>query len=609
MRHRHSRLSRLASGALALGLALPLATFLPLSSASAAGDPAPDPGSSATDSAAPGTSSSGSDSAPSPATPGAASPGLQRFYDQGLAWVGCEDGSEGYECATLTVPLDYDQPDGQTITLALKRLPASDGDAEGGSLFLNPGGPGGSGVDLVPAASTFFTPETLSTYDVIGFDPRGVGSSTPLTCWSQEDVAAYLEDLRAREQEGNDPAVAAALLGLSSEEDLEASSPAGPMELMTMRSQADSAEAMVAVGQEYASACETYSEVPEILDHMDTVTVTRDMDVMRQVVGDQKLNYLGISYGTYLGAFYADLFPDRVGRTVLDSAMDPSITRSQVHADNVAHYEYTLRTYVESCLGEQGCPLSGTTQEALDQLDTFLTGLDADPLPVDDQPFGLDREQMLNLILRITTQNQGYWPYLTEGLAQAMNERNGTTLVDNVMTVSSLVGGDSGVQEQLPTPEQVAQDWNSNFAFYGVHCSDYPDTGDEATWDAHAADLKESYPFFYNDTRAYIDAFCHGWGHAEDARDPAPLSASGSDPILVVGVYDDSQTPYPWSVALADQLEAGHLLSVNEALHGSVGRNTCSTQAINTFLTEGTLPQEGQVCPTDPLAMPEDQAA
>ncbi|WP_139738477.1 alpha/beta hydrolase [Actinomyces wuliandei] len=598
MRHRHSRLSRLASGALALGLALPLAALLPQSPASAAGS-STDPGTTSSD-ASPSQSASGSDSgsesAPS-TTPGAENPDLQPFYNQDLAWGSCEDGSEGYECATLTVPLDYDQPDGQTITLALKRLPASDGDAEGGSLFLNPGGPGGSGVDLVPAASTFFTPETLATYDVIGFDPRGVGSSTPLTCWSQEELEAELDQQ------------AGARIDTSTDTP-ETTPQTAPEDATAASEQASSAADYVAYGQADAAACEQYSQVPELLDHMDATTVVQDMDVMRGVVGDQKLNFLGFSYGTYLGAIYAERFPDTVGRVVLDSAMDPSIGRAQIRSDNIAHDEYALNTYVESCLAEEACPLTGPKEEALAQLDTFLTNLDADPLPVDEVDITLNRAVTLSLIQYLSQQRQVLWPSLTKALGQAVNGHDGTLLLSMYRETWIMKNQGSDPLEQAPkTAEELISDKNSEAAFNAVFCSDYPDTGDEAAWEAHAADLKESFPFSYSEDLAYIDAFCHGWGHAEDARDPAPVSASGSDPILVVGVYDDAQTPYPWSVALADQLDSGHLLSVNEALHGSAGSNTCSTQAINTFLTEGTLPEEGEICPADPLPEAEDQAA
>ena len=192
--------------------------------------------------------------------------GLESFYHQKLTWTNCPDGATGtaFQCATVTVPLDYDHPQGKTITVALKKLPSTSPSPRG-SVFLNPGGPGGSGISLINAQAGLYKTGGLSgvlaNYDVIGFDPRGIGQSTPITCWSPEEVQAIVAG-RAE----------------------------APNQLTP-----GSAGDIVAKGSRDAATCQKYTEVPEILDHMDTRSVARDMDVMRALVGDQDLNFLGYS--------------------------------------------------------------------------------------------------------------------------------------------------------------------------------------------------------------------------------------------------------------------------------------------------------------------------
>ena len=187
--------------------------------------------------------------------------------------------------------------------------------------------PRGSGISLIESQAELYKSgdlsEVLANYDVIGFDPRGVGQSTPITCWTPEDVQAILAG--------------------------QAEVPFSPL---TPGSAAD----IVSQGSREAAACQEHTEVPEILDHADTRSVARDMDVMRALVGDKDLNYFGYSYGTYLGAIYTELFPDNIGRVVLDSAMDPTLSRQGALEGDAAAWEQSLRTYIESQQGQAGFP-------------------------------------------------------------------------------------------------------------------------------------------------------------------------------------------------------------------------------------------------------------
>ena len=489
--------------------------------------------------------------------------GLESFYHQDLTWTDCTDDATGtaFQCATVTVPLDYDNPQGQTITVALKKLPSTSSSPRG-SVFLNPGGPGGSGISVIESQAELYKSgdlsEVLANYDVIGFDPRGVGQSTPITCWTPEDVQAILAG--------------------------QAEVPFSPL---TPGSAAD----IVTQGSREAAACEEHTEVPEILDHADTRSVARDMDVMRALVGDKDLNYLGYSYGTYLGAVYTELFPDNIGRVVLDSAMDPTMARQDPMEGDAAAGEQSLRTYIESQQGQAGFPLSGTTDEAVAQLAAFLDGLDANPLTVSDAVAPLDRAKAVNAIGKLVNSSPDKWPLLTEGLSQAMNAHDGTTLKTNAESVS-------GNSAPPTTEKQVVERLRGLKVFSANRCLDFPDTGNEASWDTALASYHHDYPVFHS-TLPQTDAFCHGWGHTSKTK-AVDVDVEATNPVLVVGILHDPQTPYPWSHALVSRIRNSHLLSVDMYGHVATGKNSCATAKIGDFLVNGTLPSGGEVCAADP---------
>ena len=491
--------------------------------------------------------------------------GLESFYNQDLTWTNCTDNATGtaFKCATVTVPLDYDNPQGKTITVALKKLPATTPSPRG-SVFLNPGGPGVSGISAIEYQAELYKTgdlsEVLANYDVIGFDPRGVGQSTPITCWSPEGVQAILAG------------------------QTEAPSPS----LSTPGSAAD----IVAQGSREAAACQKYTEVPEILDHMDTRSVARDMDVMRALVGDKDLNYLGTSYGTYLGAVYTELFPDNIGRVVLDSAMDPTLSRQEASEDGAAAKEQSLRTYIESQQGQAGFPLSGTTEEAIAQLASFLDGLDANPLAVSNSRETLNRAKAVDAIGALANSSPDKWPLLTEGLAQAMNAHDGTVLARNAASVSS---------NSVPPPtteKQVVERLRTRYVFSANRCLDFPDAGNEASWDAALASYRPDYPVFHS-SLPQMDAFCHGWRHTS-RTEAVNVDVEATNPVLVIGILHDPSTPYPWSQALVSRIRNSHLLSVDMYGHIATGANSCTTAKIGDYLVNGTFPSDGEVCAADP---------
>ena len=489
--------------------------------------------------------------------------GLESFYHQDLTWTDCTDDATGtaFQCATVTVPLDYDHPQGKTITVSLKKLPSTSPSPRG-SVFLNPGGPGGSGISLIESQAELYKSgdlsEVLANYDVIGFDPRGVGQSTPITCWTPEDVQAILAG--------------------------QAEVPFSPL---TPGSAAD----IVTEGSREAAACEEHTEVPEILDHADTRSVARDMDVMRALVGDKDLNYLGYSYGTYLGAVYTELFPDNIGRVVLDSAMDPTMARQDPMEGDAAAGEQSLRTYIESQQGQAGFPLSGTTDAAVAQLATFLDGLDADPLTVSGSGTPLNRAKAVDAISKLVTTSPDKWPLLTEGLTQAMNAHDGSALKANADAVS-------GNSAPPTTEKQVVEQLQGLKVFSANRCLDFPDAGNESSWDAALASYHHDYPVFHSLLPQY-DAFCHGWGHTS-RTEAVDVDVEATNPMLVIGILHDPQTPYPWSKALVSKIRNSHLLSVDMYGHGATGSNACTSAKVSDYLVNGTLPSDGEICPADP---------
>ena len=488
--------------------------------------------------------------------------GLESFYSQTIDWKDCSDGTSPFQCGTVTVPLDYEHPDGRTITIAVRKLPASDSDAEHGSLFINPGGPGTSGVAMMQVMAPMFTEELRGAYDIIGFDPRGVGQSTPITCWTNDEIKQHLAN-------PSDDA-----------------GPTDPLKGVTYKNVP--AQDKIDRGAANAARCAQHSQVPELLDHVGTRDVARDLDILRATNGNTKLNYLGISYGTRIGAIYADLFPDRVGRVVLDSAMDPSKrSGGEIRAEQITFSEGALRQYVEHCQAQNGCPLTGSTDEAIAQLAAFVDSLDKNPLTAPDSDATVNTQDATAIIQRLAVK-QPDWDALTAMLTPAITNHDGTLMAK----------AKQGSNKSSTMPVEAAVNIaNSEIMFAAVICNDDPDTGGTVSdWDAQAAAEKKTYPFFGSTSNA-MDAYCRGWGH-RGKTPPRETRAKGSAPILVVGIKGDIQTLYSWAQSLSNQLDNGHLLTVKGYGHGASG--SCAGAAMIDFLVNGTVPAEGTTCDAGP---------
>ena len=480
--------------------------------------------------------------------------GLEIFYNQKVSWYTCaktgmdeakSGENTGFSCAKVKVPLDYSNPGGETIEIAVKKRAAS-GDSIG-SLFVNPGGPGGSGIELVDFAGAYFSKNITSSYDVVGFDPRGVGSSTAIDCLSDSDLDAE----RAGE---NDPAT-------------------------------PSATATIERAQKMNTACESKTGTPGLLDHIDTISAARDLDVLRAVEGQQALTYLGFSYGTYLGATYAELFPANTGRLVLDGAVDPSLSAEDMTLGQAKAFEVALRAYVQECQSSKlSCPLSGDVDSGVSQIREFLESTKTAPIPTSDPQRPLTYDLALTGVLGAMYQTS-LWSSLTAALTQAMDtsgSRDGSALM--VITDAFASRQSDGSYSS-----------NSTEVLMPVNCLDFPVQGDDASWEQNATAVKEASPTF-SAQLLYPDAYCQGWGH-ESSRKREKITASGAAPILVVGTTGDPATPYAWSEALAKQLETGQLLTWKGNGHTAYGRsNDCVKNAVDTYLLNGTMPDKGLTC-------------
>ena len=493
--------------------------------------------------AAPATASA------SPAIPA----GLESFYNQKISWYDCaKKGMEevksgentGFTCTKVKVPLDYSNPGGETIEIAVKKRAAS-GESVG-SLFVNPGGPGGSGIQLAEASGSYFSKNLTGSYDVVGFDPRGVGSSTAVDCLSDAELDA--------ERAGtNKPAVVSAV-------------------------------STVERAQKMNTACESKTSTPGLLDHIDTISAARDLDILRAVDGQQTLTYLGLSYGTYLGATYAELFPGTTGRLVLDGAVDPSLSFEELNLGQAKAFEVSLRTYVENCQSSKGCPLSGDVDSGVSQIREFLESVKTAPIPTSDDKRPLTYDLAVNGVLGSLYQTD-LGPALSQALTQATGgsgtqDGSGLLMLADAFATRQADGSYSG---------------NESEAIMPINCLDFPVQGDEASWEESATAIKEASPTFGSQL-LYSNAYCQGWGH-ESTRKREKITAPGTAPILVVGTTGDPATPYEWSEALAEQLDSGQLLTWKGDGHTAYGRsNDCVTNAVDAYLLNGTMPDEGLTC-------------
>ncbi|MBZ4318224.1 alpha/beta hydrolase [Streptomyces huiliensis] len=468
---------------------------------------------------------------------------LRPYYAQKLRWHSCGSGkSAAFDCADMKVPLDYSVPRGGDITLAVSRKKAAGPGKRLGSLLVNPGGPGGSAIGYLQGHVAAKYPSSVrARYDLVAVDPRGVGRSTPVTCLSDGEMDGYAQ-----------------------------SDPTPQNSVETRR--------FVANLKKFANGCA--ARAGRVLRHVSTVEAARDMDVLRALLGDEKLHYVGASYGTFLGATYAELFPSRVGRLVLDGALDPSLDQERVNREQAAGFQTAFTAFARDCARHTDCPL-GTRgpEDAGNRLRSFLAKVDAHPLPT-GQPRRLT-EGLATTGVIAAMYDEAAWPALRKALALAAAD-NGSVLL--ALSDAYYERNAKGSYSNLMAANAAVNCLDAPPAFHG------PD------------DVRQALPAFrkaspvLGEVLAWASLSCAYWPtHA--TGHPHRITARGAAPILVVGTTRDPATPYPWARSLASQLSSGHLLTYDGDGHTAYTRgSSCVDSAIDSYLLTGTPPRSGLRC-------------
>ncbi|WP_340539175.1 alpha/beta hydrolase [Nocardioides sp. GXZ039] len=493
-----------------------------------------------------GETDGSSSSAPPPQESSSAAPqgptgivpeGLEDYYAQALDWTDCGDN----QCATLTVPLDYLEPDGETIDLALERVPAADSENRVGSLVVNPGGPGAPGTSMAENSSSYFPQDLLDRVDIVAFDPRGTGESAPVDCVSDAELDAFI---------AQDP---------------------------TPDDAAEIAE-FTDTGKEFFEGCVANSG--DVAAHISTVEAARDMDVLRSALGEEQLSYLGFSYGTTLGSTYASLFPKSVGRFVLDGATDPLLDAKGDALSQAAGFQTALNAYIDDCLADGDCFLGADADEARATVSGLLDSIEENPLPTDQDGRDLQAGNAFYGVAYPLYSKEA-WSFLDQALQEGL-DGDGSTL----LLLSDLYGSRN--------PDGSYSD-NSLEAFPSINCLDDPTA-------LPADEVPALYPEFEKASPTFGRFFAWGLsgclGVAVKASEPAPkIEAPGAAPILVVGTTRDPATPYEEAVALAEQLDSGVLLTRDGDGHTGYNQgNECIDDAVEGYLLDGEVPADGTTC-------------
>ncbi|RFA08371.1 peptidase [Subtercola boreus] len=465
---------------------------------------------------------------------------LKPFYDQSLAWSSCDN---GFECATATVPIDWSDPSGDSIELALIKQPAKSSTRQG-TLFVNPGGPGVSALDFVKDSVDFAVdPEVQQQYDIVGFDPRGVGASAAVKCVTSAQMDSYLYDI-----------------------------------VPGTRGSAEWLAGATAVAKNFGSGCA--SGTGALLGHIDTESTVRDLDALRASVGDTGLNYLGYSYGTFIGSEYATLFPDKVRRMTIDGVVDPTSTGFDSSIGQAKGFEGALRAYLADCLAGSSCPFSGSVDNATKQVQTLLNAVDTTPITSSDGR-KLGSASLLTAIF-YPLYTQSSWSYLSQMIAQVKQ-------------------GDATLAFQLAdayngrNPDGTYQN-NQTEAFTAINCLDYPAVTDAATIASQNAELIAAAPTF-GPWWTYGDIGCANWPVAA-TRTPGPVSYTGTPTILVVGTTDDPATPYSDAVAVSKQLTNSQLITYEGEGHTAYGTSSCVHSLVDDYFLTGATPTSDPQCTT-----------
>ncbi|MER6090743.1 alpha/beta hydrolase [Streptomyces bluensis] len=485
---------------------------------------------------------------------------LSRFYKQRITWSTCEgmEMPKDLRCGKVTVPLDYERPGAGTLELAMARYQAT-GREKRGSVLLNFGGPGGAGVPALAYGGKDFMGLT-NAYDVVTFDPRGVGRSSPVSCG-----------------EGADKAIEAA------NETDQANNPGAALRQL----------------KRAADTCTRHSG--PVLPHIGTVNAAKDMDVMRAALGDKKLNYLGFSYGTRLGAVYAAQFPDKVGRMAfdgVDTLTEPLAEQGMVGAEG---QQTALEGYLDACTKQWTCPFGQDRRSAREQVVELVDTLDERPMTAFGHKFtGQDLAGAIGQALY----TEQMWPVLTQALTALIQDGDPQALMQ-------LAGGGIAAPDGprpsetgdggLVNAEDVPAD-NLPAALMAINCADDPDRPSAARMTERVARLRAQYeeasPVFgqYRLTQVLM---CYGRPKGTSYVREKVRNVD-TPKMLLVGTRGDPATPYRWTVETAERLGSSAVVLDNKGEgHTGYGSSKCVHQKVDDFLMYGSLPADGSSCGSD----------
>lgn len=472
-----------------------------------------------------------------PASP--SDPALSAFYNQQVEWGDCAGRSPRVQCATVSVPMDYARPNGRSLELALLRVPGTGPQAK--SLVVNPGGPGASGLDFAEYLATVLDADVRTAYDIVGFDPRGVGQSAPVECLTGKQTTRWY-----RTDSTPDTAAERRLL---------------------MNRAAQISQGCLA-------------RDPQIARFVGTENTVRDMDVIRAGLGEADLHWLGFSYGTLLGALYAERFPDTVGRMVLDGAVDPSLDAMEISRDQSAGFQTAMQRFAADCARRPDC-IAQSPESVITQINSLLRSLDRNSMRTDGSRRLVQSEALTAMFFSMYSTD--LWPTLRTGLRQA-RKGDGTTLQLLAQLANDQVGPNS---------------YGSNIAsaFYAIGCWDYPPTPDAPGLRSAAQEWSRgaAVPEMAR-SMSWGNAPCSSW-FAHSPVEPAPVTTRTTAPILVIGTTFDPATPYSWSQALALQLPTSRLLTYRGDGHTAYGdTNPCIDDITDRYLLTGQLPAPDTTC-------------
>lgn len=486
-----------------------------------------------------------------------------------LNWAPCEG---GLECATATVPLDYTDPDGRTIELGLARIPAANPAERIGSLFFNPGGPGGPAVAVLQQIGAGFLPaEVHERFDIVAVDPRGVGLSTPVQCFDtmEESLAFHADDVFF---------------------------PTTPEEEQAV------AEKSIA----FTEQC--WERQGWLLPHLGTANVARDFDLMRQAVGDEQISFVGYSYGTYLGATYANMFPDNVRSLLLDAVVDPTVYGGPLDAGELAFERIgsheasaeVLQAFFDMCIeAGQACAF-GAAGDPREKFDELLERVDATPIPIagpeGSPPLLLGYDELIGIT--ISNLYAPSWGPLADALEQ-LYVGTGSGAVSAANRLVQLAARENPSSGLLISGEpQVA-----------ILCADTDVPDDPFAWPQIAADAEKQAPYAGEYWTYLSQQPCASWPTTDPNRYQGPWDAETANPALLVGNVLDPATAYDNAVKLEKIMPGSRLLTLDGVGHTSIGQSTCVNEAMAAYLVDGALPEEGTTCqpdyqPFDPLPTP-----